>query len=97
MIEKRLWIFLTVQSLLLILLLLLNGALLLRQQRRGEESRERLVEEIRSNAEAVDSVRSGLLRLAEDSGEVRESLMLPPRNYSFLEDERESGNGEAQE
>ncbi|MFP4426951.1 MAG: LCP family protein [Spirochaetaceae bacterium] len=97
MIEKRLWIFLTVQSLLLVLLLLLNGALLIRQQRRGEESRERLVEEIRSNAEAVDSVRSGLLRLAEDSGEVRDSLMLPPRNYSFLEDERESGNGEAQE
>jgi LCP family protein required for cell wall assembly len=95
MVGKRLWLFLAIQTTLLILLLLVIGALVLRGERRGAEAREQLVEEIRSNAEAVDAVRSGLLRMAEDNGEVRESLGLPRRNYSFLQEAQESGDDES--
>lgn len=88
---KRLYTVLIGQTALLLLAIILLGTLLVRQGNRDERAREQLVEEVRANSEAIETVRSGLVRLAEDSTEVRDALMLPRRDYTFLRSEEAEG------
>lgn len=85
MVGKRLYIFIAAQTAILLLCLVGITILMVRQSNQERETREQLVAEIRANSEAIESVRSGLLRVVEDTGEVRDSLMLPRRDYSFLD------------
>ncbi|MFW5811380.1 MAG: LCP family protein [Alkalispirochaetaceae bacterium] len=94
---KRLFILLIGQTALLCLALGILGLLLLRQGNRNEAAQDQLVEEVRANSEAIETLRSGLLRLAQDSGEAREALLLPERDYSFLQTEEINGEVENEE
>mgnify|MGYP006276757673 CR=1 FL=1 len=89
--NKKLSIFRIAQTSILVLSLLGITILLFRQEEANRLARNRLVEEVRSNSESIDSLRSGLLQFTEDTGEIRDSLNLPRREYSFLPEQTAEG------